>query len=155
MEKEQVEEFILHFDKNEIENQFLKMEEAIGQNTPDKVDVVQSMFREIHSMKGTAAILKIDPLKNFLHIYEESLGVISRKIHQLVGIKRDDVFDFFLRGLDLVERVAFALREDPKSILKNNKELFNFYIQVIVEAKNLVKYQDDYFEFAVLDEELF
>lgn len=155
MEKDQVEEFILHFDKMELENQFLGMENALMENTADKQEKVQSLFREIHSLKGTAAILKIPDLIKFLHIYEEALGVISRNIHQLVGIRRKDVFDFFFRGLDLVERLTFTLRDSPNLIIKNNKELFNFYIQTIVDAREIVANQEVYFEFAALDEDLF
>ncbi len=155
MEKENVDEFLGYFDKMDLEKQFLEMETALTQNTEEKKQLVTGLFRTIHSLKGTTAVLKIDILNKFLHIYEDALGVISRNINSLVGIKKSDVFDFFLRGLDLVEQVALQLSENPNMIIKNNKELFNLYIQGIVEAREIVVQQDQYFEFAALDEDLF
>ncbi|MBF0277776.1 MAG: Hpt domain-containing protein [SAR324 cluster bacterium] len=155
MEKGSVEEFIGYFDKNDLENRFLQIENALTQNKEEKKELVTAMFRTIHSLKGTTAILKIELLNKFLHQYEDALGVISKNINSLVGVKKLEVFDFFLQGLDLVERVSLALFEDQEMVIKNNKELFNFYIKVIVGARELVMHQDQYFEFVDIDEDLF
>ncbi|NRB40779.1 MAG: Hpt domain-containing protein [Pseudomonadales bacterium] len=155
MDADNIEEFSQHFDKVELENEFLGMEAALNQNTADKKDIVQNIFRTIHSLKGTAAILEIPALIEFLHMYEEVLGIISKNGEQIQGIKRPEAFDFFLQGLDLLERLVTALRDNNDLILKDQKELFNFYIRMMLEARTIMENQEDYFHFVALDEDLF
>lgn len=155
MNTDSINEFSTHFDKVELENEFLGMEAALNQNTADKKEIVQKLFRAIHSLKGTAGILEIHVLIEFLHIYEEVLGIISKNSEQIDGIRKPEAFDFFLQGLDLLEKLVTALQKDPDLVLKDQKELFNFYIRLMVEAKEMLENQDEYFQFCELDEDLF
>ncbi|PCK06026.1 MAG: hypothetical protein COA42_17590 [Alteromonadaceae bacterium] len=155
MSSENIEDFLRTFDKAALESEFLGMEAALNQNTSDKKEIIQKLFRAIHSLKGTAGILEIKPITDFLHVYEDVLGIISRNTMQIEGVKKPQVFDFFLQGLDLLEKLTSALRTEADFILKDQKELFNFYIRLIVEAKKIFLNQDEYFQFCELDENLF
>jgi len=155
MNIEAVEEFASHFDKTGLENRLLEMEGALTRNTDDRTEIVQGLFREIHSLKGTSGILKLDPVTVFLHAYEDALGVLSRSIHQIVGVKKNEVFDFFLQSLDLIERMLIEFANHPETVLKDQKQLFSFYIRLIVEGRQIVNHEEDYFHFSALSEDLF
>lgn len=150
-----VEEFHTNFNKVALENQMLQLEGVLTRNDEGKSEVIQGVFREVHSLKGTAAILEIEPLTSFLHIFEDMLGIISRNILEISGVKKVEIFDYLLQSLDLVERLALALRDDPAYVLKDNKQLFGFYIRMIVDARDVIGNPDQYFEFTKLDENLF
>lgn len=152
---EAVEEFSSHFNKVDLENQFLKMEGALAHNDDDKIEVVQSLFRELHSLKGTAGMLKFESATVFLHTFEDALGVVSNNIRRIVAVKKNEVFDFFLQSLDLIERLINQFTSHPETVLKDEKELFSFYIRMIVEARLIMDQQDEFFDFAELDEDLF
>lgn len=155
MSADSIVEFKGHFNKVDLENRFLAMEGALNRQSDDKAEIVQSIFREIHSLKGTAGMLKLDPVATFLHSFEDALGVLSRNIRRIVGIIRNDVFDFFLQGLDLVERLLAEYESSPRCVLKDQKRLFSFYVRMLVDARQIVQRSEDYFEFEALDESAF
>lgn len=150
-----LEEFQTYFNKVALENKMLQMESALTLNEEQKSEVIQELFREVHSLKGTSAILKIELLTSFLHIFEDMLGVISRNILRITGVKKTEIFDYLLQSLDLVERLVVTLKEEPSHVLKDNKKLFSFYIRMIVDARDVIGNPDQYFEFSDLDESLF
>lgn len=150
-----IEEFSGHFNKVDLENRFLNMEGVLARNSEEKIEVVQGIFREIHSLKGTAAMLKLEPMAVFLHSFEDALGVLSRNIRQITGIRKTEIFDYFLQGLDLLERLIVEFGNNPECVLKDQKQLFSFYIRMLLEARTIIEQQDDYFEFAALDEDSF
>lgn len=152
---EAVEEFSSHFDKVDLENRLLEMEGALTRNTEEKAGIVQGLFREIHSLKGTAGILKLEPVAVFLHSYEDALGVLSHSIHRIVAVKKNEVFDFFLQSLDLIERMTSEFSSEPEKVLKDQKQLFSFYIRMILEAREIMENEEDYFTFEALNEDLF
>ena len=155
MDLDNINEFSQNFDKADLESEFLCMEEALNQDAGDKKEIIQKLFRDVHSLKGTAGILEIKQITEFLHTYEDVLGIISRNSEQIGGVKKPEVFDFFLQGLDLLEKLVFAIREKADLVLKDQKELFNFYIRLMIEAKTILTHQEDYFLFRALDEDLF
>jgi chemotaxis protein histidine kinase CheA len=155
MNMEAIEEFSAHFNKVDLENQFLNMEGVLARNSEEKVDIVQGIFREIHSLKGTSAILKLEPITVFLHTFEDALGVLSRNIRQINAVKNTTIFDFFLQCLDLLECLITDFKNNPECILKDQEQLFRFYVRMILEARMIIERQDDYFEFTALDENIF
>ena len=155
MNLEAIEEFSDHFNKVDMENQFLNMEGVLVRNGDEKVDLVQGIFREIHSLKGTAAMLKLESITVFLHTFEDALGVLSRNIRQINAIKKTEIFDYYLQSLDLLERLIIEYENNPECILKDQKQLFSFYVRMILEARIIIERQDDYFEFTALDENAF
>ena len=155
MEVEKVEEFVTYFDKQMLETNLLNMESVINKDTDEKKEFVQSIFREIHSLKGTAGVLKIDVIQNFLHIFEEALGVVSKNVMQIVRVKNSEIFDFFLKALDLIEKLTQILLKKPNYMIKAHQDMFNYYIRETLSAKYIVEHQDEFLEFKPLDEDLF
>ncbi len=125
----------------------LQMESTLTRNEVGKYELIQEVFSEVHSLKGISATLKIEPLTSFLQIFEDMLGVISNNILEISGVKRAEVFDYLLQSLELVKRLTLVLREDPAYVLKNNKQLFGFYIRMIIDARDVIGNPNRYFEF--------
>lgn len=152
---EALDEFEEHFDKDNVEVQLLELEGALVHHSEDGTNLVQGLFREVHSMKGTAGMLKIDPLAHFLHIYEDVLGIISNNVMSITSVKKNEILDFFLQGLDLVEKMIDKLRENANYVFKDNKEFFGFYIRLICEARTIVSNPEDFLEFNQVSDEAF
>lgn len=150
-----LEEFSGHFDKVALENRLLEIEGAISGNTSTKSEVVQALFRDIHSLKGTSGMLKLDRISQFLHVYEDALAIVSKGIHQIVAVKDVGAFDFFLQGLDLIERLSRHYAERPKLVLKDQPEIFRTYIGLLLAARRMMEHSEEYFVFTALDEGLF
>lgn len=153
--KDAIEEFSTYFDKQALEVQLLEMENALVNNSENKVEVVQGLFRDMHSLKGSSAMLNIGPMTHLLHNVEDVLGVVSNSALNITVVKRTDIFDFFLQVLDLIEKLLNVFQKDPDYILKNNREIFGFYVRIIVEARSIVENIDQYMEFSEMDENLF
>lgn len=153
-QSDRLDEFRSHFDKTGLENLLLELEEQLTHNGPRKSTVVQQFFRAIHSLKGAAGTLELDAINRFLHAYEDAIGVASNDIHRIVGVKSVEIFDFYLHALDLVDRLI-AFEEKSDQPLKDNKELFSFYIRMILDSQQVLEREDALFELAELDEDLF
>lgn len=154
MVSEATQEFESHFDKVALENQLLEIEGAFVRNEANKAEVVQEFFREIHSLKGAAATLQLNDVSRFLHAYEDAIGVLSKNVHRIVAFRNPDIFDFMLRGLDLIQRLVDQLSSGDGA-LKDQEELFNFHIRMMLEARQIVEFEDEYLEMGELEESLF
>jgi len=152
---EAIEEFVTFFDKNALELQLFEMESALINNTDNKVSIVQSLFRDIHSLKGSAALLKIDPLTHLLHNLEDVLGLISRNVANISSVKRSEIFDYFLQSFDLTEKLISTFQQDTSFILKDDKILFGFYIRIINEIRSIAENIDQHLEISDTDETMF
>lgn len=150
-----IDEFRSHFDKESIELQLLEMESSLTSNRKDKSEIVHGLFRDIHSLKGTSATLKIDPLTHYLHIYEDALGVISNNVLRIRSIKRTDIMDYFLQSLDMMERMLDKFYIQPDYIMKDHREFFGFYIRMIVTARSIVASPGDYLDLEEFNEDVF
>jgi len=150
-----IEEFVAYYDKESLERQLLEMEDALINNADNKVEIVQGLFRDMHSLKGSSGLLKIDVMTHLLHNLEDVLGAISNNVLNISAVKRTDIFDFFLQGFDLIEKLVQIFQQDPTFVLKNSREKFGFYIRIIVEARSIVENIDQYMEFTEMDENVF
>ncbi|HEY5958297.1 MAG TPA: chemotaxis protein CheA, partial [Polyangiaceae bacterium] len=86
-----------------IEPDLLEME-RLGSGTAS--DIVNRVFRAIHSTKGGAAFLAFESLKNFSHVMENVLMLIR---DGKLGIS-SDVIDALLRGVDVLRRMVDDIR---------------------------------------------
>lgn len=152
---ESIEEFVKYFDKPELELKLLGMETALISNTENKVEAVQSLFRDMHSSKGTAAMLKLDRLTYLFHNLEDVLGVISHNTLGITSVKRTDIFDFFLQGFDLLDKIIATYLKDPDFVLKDSREIFGFYTRIIVEGRRISEHIDEFFIIEKSDDSLF
>jgi two-component system chemotaxis sensor kinase CheA len=86
-----------------IEPDLLEME-RLGSSTAQ--DIVNRVFRAIHSTKGGAAFLAFETLKGFSHVMENVLMLIRDKKLEISS----DVIDALLRGVDVLRTMVEDVR---------------------------------------------
>ncbi|MGC4070293.1 MAG: chemotaxis protein CheA [Polyangiaceae bacterium] len=86
-----------------IEPDLLEME-RLGSSTAQ--DIVNRVFRAIHSTKGGAAFLAFESLKDFSHVMENVLMLIRDKKLEIAP----NVIDALLRGVDVLRKMVDDVR---------------------------------------------
>ena len=149
-------EFSNLFDKGELENRILGLEEILNQNQgPHTVAMINSLFREIHSLKGSAALLRLEALRDYLHLYEEALGAISRNALKISGLKNRDFLDFFLKGLDLLEQALRIGQQNNEFSWKTQTTLLDSFMHSCGKARVIATHPEHWLVLDELDEDLF
>lgn len=99
----------------ESEDSLAEMEEAVLEleRRPDSDDLVQAIFRVVHTAKGNAAILELQALLAFAHTLEDFLDAVRKR--QLAVTR--DVTTVLLASTDVLRQmvVAAGLGKDEKS----------------------------------------
>lgn len=151
-----IDEFLKNFDysKEELEYEFIALQKALLDDSPIKKELAGSLFRSIHTMKGTAGTSNIVNLVTFLHKYEDVLGLISRNIHTLVKVD-EKVFEFFLKSLDLIEGVLLWLNRHPNLEFEETGKLFELHNGMMECTDEIINHPERYFVYVALDEDLF
>jgi chemotaxis protein histidine kinase CheA len=93
----------------------------LGQ-TPDDADLINVIFRSMHTIKGNAAMAMVQPLVDFTHALEETIEAMRRedflppeKICDLLLVSTDhlrDLHQFYLfdKSFDTIDEAAFSAR---------------------------------------------
>jgi len=92
------EEYIMVLNDN-----ILKLE-----NEPDNMDVVNSMFRAAHSLKGMAATMRFNKLAELTHKMENMMDQIRNKKMQV----NTEIIDLLFAGIDYVEEIVKQIKEN-------------------------------------------
>jgi two-component system chemotaxis sensor kinase CheA len=101
--KEIVEEFIV--EANELAEKAIQDIVAI-ENNPDE-EIVNSIFRAVHTMKGTSSFLGFNTLSTLAHKSEDVLGMVRKG-----NLKPDrDVANGLLAALDLIRTLLEEIKE--------------------------------------------
>ena len=79
---------------------------SISPDDPD-IEIVNSVFRAVHSIKGGAGSFGLDELVHFSHVFENALDFIRTDISQVT----QDRLDLLLRASDLLADVIVASRD--------------------------------------------
>lgn len=83
---------------------------SISSDGPD-AEVVNSVFRAVHSIKGGAGAFALDDLVNFAHVFENALDVIRNDLSQ----STEQRVELLLRSSDKLSDIVAAARDsgDP------------------------------------------
>ncbi len=92
------EEYIMVLNDN-----ILKLE-----NEPNNMDVVNSMFRAAHSLKGMAATMRFNNLAELTHKMENMMDQIRNKKMQV----NTEIIDLLFAGIDYVEEIVKQIKEN-------------------------------------------
>ena len=150
-----VNDFAEQFDKDNLESLLLSVESTVTEHQPEKDAIVQEMFREVHSLKGTACFLKLPPIINVLKYLEDGLGTIRAHIHEINGVVERRVFDVMFRSLDLVDILLAELRTTYRNGRRKTTEIDESY-RILIHTIEQVKQQPTaFFEIGQLNEGLF
>jgi two-component system chemotaxis sensor kinase CheA len=106
-----------------IEPDLLEME-RLGSGTSS--EIVNRVFRAIHSTKGGAAFLAFESLKDFSHVMENVLMLI-RDGKLCIS---SDVIDALLRGVDVLRRMVDDIRTSDKIDCSAERQLLDAVLGV-------------------------
>jgi two-component system, chemotaxis family, sensor kinase CheA len=95
----------------EVNNLFVKLD-----NSPDNMNVVNSIFLPIHSLKGTAAYFGLMKIKKLAHIIENVLDLIRKG----TCIASHSVIDALLPGIDFLRECLQMQDTMIRKYLMNN-----------------------------------
>jgi two-component system, chemotaxis family, sensor kinase CheA len=110
-----------------IERIFQELEKIkSGQDNSKHIDQV---YRDIHSLKGSAYLLGYNPLGDLSHSMEDALAPVREQKREL--IERE--YDLLSQGIALLEKTFIAIRE------KNNNTPVDEIQDLITKIKNPVK----------------
>lgn len=113
---------------DECEDRLLEAEEALNelQAGSDDPDLIDKVFRAVHSIKGGAAAFAFEGIVDFTHHFETSLDLMR---DGALDVTRERI-DLFLRGKDVLDTLIANVRSgkegDPdlgKNIVKAMEEL--------------------------------
>lgn len=101
---------------------FIEMEK-----NPQDIEVINAIFRPVHSIKGNSAFFGMLKLKNLTHEMETTLDLCRK--HELIPNK--DIIDTLLKGLDEVIAILERIRNGSPEV--ENEKNFN---DLVNEVKN-------------------
>src|SRR6056297_2635150 len=77
------------------------------ETNPDNKEVINSLFRAAHSMKGTAATMGFNILTELTHKLENMLD----KIRNDEIVVNTELIDFLFDGIDYIENIVACIKE--------------------------------------------
>jgi two-component system chemotaxis sensor kinase CheA len=114
-------DLLLQSFREETEECLVQMEQLLlGLETrPKDRELLSSLFRVVHTMKGNASSLDFNSLARFLHTVEDLLD-LSRS-HGLV--LSHEVINALLQAVDFIRRVAMGVEQEDESISSEHLQL--------------------------------
>lgn len=103
---------ILSIYKAESEEHLLKMNECLIrlEKETDRTDILEEIFREAHSLKGSARMIGFEVVEKVAHRLEDLFGV-ARKGELSLG---SETFDVIFEAIDVISRVTERWLIDPQ-----------------------------------------
>lgn len=109
---------------SEVDTLFIELEK-----NPDSTEIIGTIFRPIHSLKGNAAYFGLMKLKKLAHCMENLLDQIRKKIKKADG----SVVNALLPGLDQLREILLNVRDDREEVSDEVK-----YSSVISVIENML-----------------
>lgn len=91
---------------SEIENDLIEIE-----SNPENLDIINSIFRVMHTIKGTAGFLKLDEISKLSHVIESIFDMIRCERLKITPSMMDEI----LPAIDLLKKMVFELLKPAKS----------------------------------------
>lgn len=111
----------------ELENDLIELEDR-----PNDTDLVNEIFRAMHTLKGSAALTGLTEISDFVHHAEDLLDQIR---HKELSVNKD-IIDILLKSRDLIEDMVRALIDD-NILIADNK------VQNLIDSINFFRLSDN------------
>lgn len=109
-----------------------------GDSTENHIDAI---YRDFHTLKGTAHLFGYQQIGDISHIIESSLGPIRSN-----NIKFDTKFiDYIYKNIDFIEKMVKVLQDD------NENNLDSFSSELNKNAKEFVLYTIDFYQLSSVE----
>ncbi len=115
---------------------FVKLE-----NDPNNKEIIQTIFRPIHSVKGNAAFFNLGRMKTLAHDLENLLDLIRSQ--KLAADK--DIIDIIFKGTDMLTAILGRVKAGEAEVIDDNE--YNNFLARIAEAKVTGSQEDPYEKF--------
>jgi two-component system chemotaxis sensor kinase CheA len=114
-------DLLLQSFREETEECLVQMEQLLlGLETrPEDRELLSSLFRVVHTMKGNASSLDFNSLARFLHTVEDLLDLC--RSHGLV--LSHEVISVLLQAVDFIRRVAMQIEQGDENISPEHQQL--------------------------------
>jgi len=116
-----------------IEERILDMESNYS------VEIVNDIFRAIHTIKGTSSFLSLIPIKNLSHELEFLLDELRKGKREL----EQSIVDILLKGSDVLKNLIISAREQIEGKESDTIVELNDYNELIDEIKNIINKETD------------
>lgn len=116
----------------------LQLEEdlLLLEQEPENTETINSVFRSVHTIKGSAGLTGLNSISNFAHVLEDMLD----RIRKGIGKVPESHMMVLLDSLDLLRRMVNALQEggfeDLVTRAEEIKELLTFIMDVSGERQD-------------------
>lgn len=108
------------------------------ENEPDNMDVLNSLFRAAHSLKGMAATMRFNNLTELTHKMENMLDQI-RNHKMKVNTK---IIDLLFAGIDYIEETVRQIKDDGSDDLDFNDYLAELENKIAADSTDTVQQAD-------------
>ncbi len=108
----------------ELENSLLELEE-----NPDNLDVIDSVFRALHTIKGSSAMAGVDQISNFVHEIETAYELVRDNELQVTR----DLINQTLAAKDVLKLLADSLDADSSAEPEEVAEIVAWFRSIIPE----------------------
>src|ERR1700693_3129949 len=110
----------------QMEQSFLALE-----THPEDRELISSLFRAAHTIKGNASLLEFETLAHSVHALEDLLDALRRGAVDLTP----EAINLFLQSVDAIREMAQRAVEGEETLLPAHKQLFLRMAQIAGESK--------------------
>lgn len=100
------------------------------EQNPENIEIIQAIFRPVHSIKGNSAFFNLIHTKKLAHSIENVLDLIRK---EAMGINQT-IINSLLEGVDEIKRILERVKSGEEEIVDENA--FN---ELVVRLENLFK----------------
>jgi two-component system chemotaxis sensor kinase CheA len=119
--------------REETEECLAQMEQSllVLESNPEDRELVSSLFRAAHTIKGNASLLEFSGLARFLHTVEDLLDVCRNR----PGLLSPEVVNIFLQAVDAVRQMAKRAADGEEGVLPAHEDLSARLASISAEFK--------------------
>ncbi|MCP4266666.1 MAG: hypothetical protein GY777_14035 [Candidatus Brocadiaceae bacterium] len=127
------EEFINDFLKEASEGfQQVEVDFVTLEKEPQNTDLINNIFRVIHSLKGASSFLGFKNLESVSHKTEDVLNKLRKTELNL----NSDVMDILLDAVDTIKLILHEMEDNKTDTAVNTEDIKNRLDNIITESQN-------------------
>jgi len=127
-------EMVLQSFREEADELLTQMEQNLLtlENQPDDRELISSVFRVAHTLKGNASLLEFKAVAHSLHSLEDLLDSVRRGA---IAIS-PEVINLLLQSVDILRQITKRMLAGEESLLPKHDEFFSSLAQMAAESKS-------------------
>src|SRR5215475_1234415 len=121
-------EMLLQSFRDETEELLAQMEESLLllESRPDDRELISSIFRAAHTLKGNASLLEFKTVTHALHSLEDLLDLLRNGVIQVSS----ELINLLLESVDITRQIAKRLLAGEDTLLPEHQEFFSRLAQI-------------------------